>query len=161
MATVYKLENLSTAIVQNQFRAPIQSYADDSNEPLTDPEAAERDPNDNTIPPFVLPSFPDQDPLYPHVIVSEAGWSENHPDARAAITEGEYDVRIRVHAKSTTQRNKILDGVRKWYRVQHDTLIENGFNDPRTVGGGEPVTFENDPSTVSGEIVFRGTVYAE
>lgn len=158
MARVFPQEDLSTEIVQNEFRSPLQSAADDSGAPLDDPNSGDRSSGD---PDFVLPSFPSQGALYPHVIVSEAGYTHSHPDARADITEGEYDVRIRVLATSTTHLNKITDGVRHWFVDRFDTLIDNGFNDPRLAGGGEVPTYERDPRIEGKDTLFRGTVYTK
>lgn len=157
---VIAAEDLSTEIIQNQFRTPLQNAADGT-DPLTDPLAGDRDPNDNTIPPFVLPSFPDQDPLYPHIIVSEAGYNSEHPDARADFTEGEYDVQLKVLARSTTQLNKINDGVRKWVVDRFDTLNDNGFNNPRIVGGGDVPSRDSDPKVQAKATVVRGEVYTQ
>jgi len=156
MATVYAQEDLSTEIVQNQFRQPLQTAADDANEPLDDPRSGARGADD---PDFVLPSFPSQGALYPHIIVSEAGYTHLHPDARADFTEGEYEVRARIHALSTTNLNKITDGVRSWFVGQFDALIDAGFNDPEMAGGGEVPTFEDSPKVESKDTIFRGTVY--
>jgi len=158
MAKVFQLSDLSTEIVQNEFRSPLQSAADDSGEPLDDPNAGDRGADD---PDLVLPSFPSQGPLYPQVIVSEAGYTHSHPDARADITEGEYDVRIRVLARSTTQVNKITDGVRAWYENRFDTLIASGFNDPEIAGGGEVPSPENPAKVEAKDTICRGTVYTQ
>ena len=159
MATVYQQSELSTEIVQNLFRQPLQAAADDPGAPLEDRKADDRDGDEE--PDFVLPSFPDQSALYPHVIVSEAGYTHLHPDARADFTEGEYEVRVRVHALSTTNLNKITDGVRSWFVGQFDALVDAGFNDPEIAGGGEVPTFEDAPKVESKDTIFRGTVYTE
>ena len=159
MATVYQQSELSTEIVQNLFRQSLQAAADDPGEPLDDRKADERDGDEE--PDFVLPSFPDQGALYPHVIVSEAGYDHQHPDARADLTEGEYNVRIRVMALSTTTLNKITDGVRDWYLSSFDTLIDSGFNDPVIAGGGEVPSWEDPPKVEVKDTLCRGTVYTE
>jgi len=158
MANVYAQENLSTEIIQNQFRDPIQSEADDGTAPLTDLNAGERGSDD---PDFVLPSFPSQGALYPHVIVSEAGYNHSHPDARADFTEGEYDVEIRVLARSTTTLNQITDGVRHWFVNQFDTLVANGYNDPEIIGGGEVPNPRPAPIVEGKTVITRGTVYTQ
>lgn len=161
MSTVIPAEDLSTEVVQNLFRSPIQAEADDQGAPLTDPREGKRDASDPEIPPFVLPSFPDQDPLYPHVLVSEADHDGARPDPARGIVEGDYDVEIGILARSTTQLNKITDGVRHWFVDQYDTLVANGFTNPRLVGGGAVPTFERDPSVEQRTMVYRGTVYTE
>lgn len=160
MGTVIQTENLSTEIIENQFRAPIQSEADDGSRPLTDPEAGNRDPNDDRIPPFVLPSFPDQDPLYPHVIVSEAGDEAARPDRRHDLHEHDpYVVEVKILAKSTTQLNKIKDGVVNWFEDHVETLESNGFGDAELRGGSDVPDFENDPAVNAKRLRFAGTVY--
>jgi hypothetical protein len=159
MGQVIAQEDLSTEIVQNQFRDPLQTAADDGSDPLKDPRSGKRDSTDDSIPPFVLPSFPDQNPLYPHIIVSEAGYSASNPDARATIKEGGYEVETKILARSTTQVNKIADGVRHWFHDQYDTLISNGFNDPEIAGGGDVPNYERDVSVETKIIRFSGTVY--
>jgi hypothetical protein len=159
MSTVIATEELSTEILQNQFRTPLQQEADDSNRPLTDPSASERDPNDNTIPPFVLPSFPDQDPLYPHLIVSEAGDEGARPDDRADLHEHTYDVEVKILAKSTTSLNKRTDEVRGWFEDRIPELNAAGYTDPEIAGGGGVPDYESAPSVKSKTVLFRGTVY--
>jgi len=159
MSTVIPASELSTEIVQNQFRAPLQTAADDGSVPLTDPSASNRDGSDPEIPPFVLPSFPDQDPLYPHLIVSEAGDDATRPDQRANLHQHTYEVEVKVLARSTTQLNKIGDGVRDWFEDQIDKLEDNGFTDPEIAGGGEVPSFETDVAVESKVLRFQGTVY--
>ena len=159
MSQVIAAADLSTEIVQNQFRAPLQTAADDSNVPLTDPRASKRDDTDPEIPPFVLPSFPDQDPLYPHLIVSEADDQAERPDQRADLHQHTYGVAVTIYARSTTQLNKLTDGVRDWFEDQIDTLEDNGFTDPMIAGGGDVPTWEDDPMVEQRELRFEGEVY--
>lgn len=159
MSTVIATEDLSTEILQNQFRKPLQQEADDDTRPLTDPSASARDPADNTIPPFVLPSFPDQDPLYPHLIVSEASDEGTRPDDRADLHEHTYDVEVEIIAKSTTRVNKLGDEVRAWFEDRIPVLNEAGFTDASIAGGGGAPSYEHAPNAKTKAVLFRGTVY--
>lgn len=152
--TVIPTEELSTEIVVNQFRDPLRNAAGPNKaDTITDPNAASRD----DAHPFIVTSFPDTSPLYPMVIVGEDGDSGSRPDRRVDLHEHDYDVRVRILAKSSTTYFDLRDSIRGWFADRVDTLAANGFEDASIASSGR-IDWENDISVEAGQVVFNGTV---
>lgn len=152
MSTV-AASNLSTAIVKDLLRDGLRSAASGS-DPLTDPKASSR-PGDTK---FVLTSFPDRDPFYPHVIVEEAGDTGARPDRREDLHEHVYDVRFTILSESSTDLFQIRDGVRDYIEDNITTFESNGYVDVEIASSGA-ATWEQDPAVESWELVISGIVY--
>jgi hypothetical protein len=152
--TVIATENLSTEIVLHQFRDRLRNVSGPNDaDTLTDPKAGSRDSGH----PFIVTSFPDTKPLYPMVIVREAGDAGSRPDRRVDLHEHEYDVAVEILTRSSTTYFDLRDSIRGWFEDAIETLAANGFEDGEIVSANR-TNWENDVSVVSGGVVFRGTV---
>lgn len=149
-------KDLSEEIVKTQFRDRLRTEAAASGEDLNDPKSGSRTTDD---PEFVLTAFPDDNPFYPHIIVSESGDAGNRL-GHSPMFQHNYAVEAAILALSSTNMFSIRDGVRHWFERNIDTLGNNGFQDGEVISSSR-MNWEPDPKVTSWQVTFGGTVITE
>ncbi|MCU4743460.1 hypothetical protein [Natronoglomus mannanivorans] len=146
--------DLTTEVIQNGFRAELQSYADEEGTPLEDPLA----PRGDKTPAFVLTSEPSTNPRYPHIIVEESDDSAAPIDRRqSAFIQHDFAVMITVEARSSTEKFALKDAVRHFLQAREDALRDRGFAEP-TISA-TPADWDSTSSTSSWQATVSGLVH--
>lgn len=147
--------NLSEEIIVTQFRDRLRTEAGDGTKDLDDPKSGSRGSGD---PSFIVTSFPDDHPFYPHVVVREAGDTGRRPDRRVDIHQHTYLVEALVLAASATNLFSIRDGIRNWFENNIETLGNNGYQDGE-IASSTPANWEADLSVETWQLTFTGEVF--
>ena len=156
MNPVLDVSELSKAVVQDLLRAGLQAYADDENEPLTDP----LDPRDAKQAPFVLSSYPDIGAAYPHIVVRENNVELSSLDNKHDVFTGEFSAGIEVIATNDTEKFVLKDAVRAFVVREYadGVFTDAGFSDV-SIDSTTDVSWDESHETRELEITITGTVY--
>lgn len=144
----------SEKIVRDTIRDGLRSATSDTAFELSDPLGSGRSADTE----FVLTSFPSRTVEYPHVIVLEGGDTGGRLDSRVDLFEHDYDVRVEIYGRSTTEAMTLRDDVKEWFQASLDTLRSNGYTDVRLVGT-SPLSHEDDVALKAYQLTYTGTLY--
>lgn len=142
----------STVVLRDLFVTPLRNAASDADQPFDDPVS--RGDGDA---PMVLTSFPDTGRKYPHVIVQRGNASAESLDRQSHVYDNEYTIEITAHSKSSTQANKLIDGVIHWVGDQELWLHSQGFMDI-SIGSTVPVSWDDTAKVTSLQTTVDGRI---
>jgi len=145
---------MSKTIILDLLRDKMRADLDDPNIPLKDPKKETR--GDKA--PFILTSYPTTNVYFPHVIIGELTYSGNRLDAREDLFQGNFSVRISIHADTNTHLFQIKDAVRDWLQRNVTYLNRQGFTELQ-FDGSSPMDFDFTATVKQYEIILKGKVY--
>lgn len=139
----------SSTVLRDLFVMPLRDEVDSDDGYIEDT----KDRTDDA--PMVLTSLPDTGLLYPHVIVERQSQDGESLDRQGTVWEHDMEVRVTVYSKSSTEANKLIDGVVAWFEDNETWLHEQGFMDTAT-GPVRDATWEPNPKIHQVEVTFSG-----
>lgn len=142
----------STVVLRDLFVTPLRNAVSDSSQPLSDPV----DRGSDTAP-MVLTSLPDSGRHYPHVIVQRGDVSSESLDWNGSVYDNDYVIQITAHSKSSTEANKLIDGVIHWAEENNQWLHDNGFMEAET-GSAVPASWDDNASVTSVQTTVDGRI---
>ena len=140
----------SSHVLRDLFVMPLRDEVELPDGFISDP----KDRGDGDAP-MVLTSLPDSGLLYPHVIVERASQSGDSLDRHGDTWEHDMEIRVTVHSLSSTQANKLIDGIVAWFEINQWWLHNNGFMDTAT-GPIQDANWEAGARVNTVQITFRG-----